>query len=279
MTYDLTTTTTTTTRARALSLAGALGCALLCALSLGACDSPKNIGDETTTDGGCTPGDEMPADDGCNTCTCQDDGTWACTEIGCEPTVGSTTIGGECTPGDEMLDIDECGNYCTCEPEGTWACSNIGCEPMCEPGDTKPAGDGCNTCVCDDYGGWGCSEKGCEVPELTVCQGDEASDEVTITGGTLDGDIITLEVEYGGGCEAHALGGCWDENFDLSEPPGAGFTLWHDAMGDGCEALIHEQVLLSLVPMKLAYQNGNPDLSGTIIVNVGGYPESFEYNF
>lgn len=33
----------------------------------------------------CAPGEQRPADDGCNTCTCEDDGSWACTERACAP--------------------------------------------------------------------------------------------------------------------------------------------------------------------------------------------------
>ncbi len=291
-----------------------LGAAVIFSMSTGACDTPKTIGDETTTDGGCTPGDEMPADDGCNTCICQEDGGWACTTLGCVETTtdGSTGSGGACTPGEEMLDIDECGNYCTCSEDGEWACSNMDCAQGCFPGESKPADDGCNECSCGEDGVWGCTKGGCEPCEegatksavdgcntcqctdeglwacteaacdskpIAFCESGPGDDPVTITGGAIEGDVLTLEVSYSGGCELHGLGGCWDGGFDLSEPPGAGVALWHDANGDSCEAEIADSVALSLVPMRLAYQGGDPQASGTIHVNVAGYGETFVYSF
>lgn len=35
-------------------------------------------------------------------------------------------------------------------------------EPICEEGDTRPAGDGCNTCECSG-GDWSCTEMACEI--------------------------------------------------------------------------------------------------------------------
>ncbi len=297
----------------ALRRGALLGAALFFSMSLGACDAPKTIGDETTTDGACTPGEEAPADDGCNTCTCQGDGSWACTEIACATSSSGSSGGGACTPGEEMLDIDECGNYCTCSEDGEWACSNLGCTSQgCLPGESKPADDGCNQCTCDEDGVWGCTEiscepceegatkpaldgcntcectadgewacteEGCDAKPIDLCDGGPGDDPVTITGGAIEGDVLTLEVSYGGGCEEHGFGGCWDGNFDLSEPPGAGLTLWHDANGDGCEALLYDSVALSLVPMRLAAEGGDPQASGTINVNVEGYGETFVYSY
>ena len=119
----------------------------------------------------------------------------------------------------------------------------------------------------------------CDTNALSVC-GDGASDDpVTIVSGAIEGDTLVLEVSYGGGCEPHSFGGCWDGGFDLSHPPGAGLSLWHDANGDSCEAALEELIEISLVPMKLAYQDGDPEVSGPIIVNVEGLGETLEYSF
>jgi hypothetical protein len=110
----------------------------------------------------CKPGDTKKADDGCNTCSCTDDGAWACTEMGCvDPNA--------CKPGDTKKADDGC-NTCSCQPDGSWACTEIGCVPECKPGDTKKADDGCNTCVCGDDNTWACTKIGC-VPE---CKAQDA---------------------------------------------------------------------------------------------------------
>ena len=74
-------------------------------------------GGEEPIDPGCVPGEMIPAEDGCNTCTCLEDGTQACTEIACAPT---------CVPG-ETFAVD-C-NTCTCLEDGTQACTEIACGP------------------------------------------------------------------------------------------------------------------------------------------------------
>lgn len=91
----------------------------------------------------CSLGETKTADDGCNTCTCTEEG-WACTEMACaEPD----------SPGQE-----------------------------CTLGTTKPAEDGCNTCTCDESG-WSCTELGCEPNEqptgaVSVCPAPSASAEM-----------------------------------------------------------------------------------------------------
>ncbi len=119
----------------------------------------------------------------------------------------------------------------------------------------------------------------CAENTLALCEQGPGDDPVTIVSGAIEGDALLLDVSYGGGCEEHGFGGCWDGGFDLSQPPGAGLSLWHDANGDGCEAALEETVELSLEPMKLAYQDGDPELSGTILVNVEGLGETLEYSF
>jgi glycosidase len=47
--------------------------------------TPEDDGNSQTTTV-CTDGDTKPAEDGCNTCTCDQD-NWSCTEIGCEPVI------------------------------------------------------------------------------------------------------------------------------------------------------------------------------------------------
>lgn len=102
----------------------------------------------------CTAGDTRAAEDGCNTCTCDDSGTWSCTEIACEDD--------RCVEGQIRPAGDGC-NTCSCTADGMWACTLMGCEPdptTCRDGDTRPAPDGCNTCSCF-AGSWACTEMAC----------------------------------------------------------------------------------------------------------------------
>ena len=65
----------------------------------------------------CTEGETRPADDGCNTCQCNEGG-WSCTEMGCEEAA-------ECTEGETRPSEDGC-NTCQCN-EGLWSCTEMAC--------------------------------------------------------------------------------------------------------------------------------------------------------
>jgi hypothetical protein len=66
----------------------------------------------------CRKGDTKEANDGCNTCTCQADGTWGCTLMACIDS-------GVCHVGDTKK--FDC-NTCTCRAEGDWACTAMACD-------------------------------------------------------------------------------------------------------------------------------------------------------
>jgi hypothetical protein len=102
----------------------------------------------------CNPGDTEPAPDGCNTCTCQDDGSWACTEKACPPAcTGEQPPCEQPPPGCDYQD-GGCVN-------GEWTCGTLNCGGQCKPGDTQLAPDGCNTCTCLDDGSWACTKELC----------------------------------------------------------------------------------------------------------------------
>ncbi|MGB1015447.1 MAG: hypothetical protein ACPG4T_15025, partial [Nannocystaceae bacterium] len=242
--------------------------ALACGLSLGACDSPKNIGDESDSgNAACTPGEEMPAEDGCNTCVCSDEGEWGCTELGCEESESDamcmpgeqmpaedgcntctcleggewacTEIACECTPGESKPDPQTCGE-CLCSEEGTWACEGPGCPPpMCEPGDMMPSEDGCNVCECDGQGMWSCTEEPCPEDTLPMCSGEEPDDPMFVVDAVIAGDTLSVDLEASGGCAEHIYGGCWDSVFDESDPVQTGVNLSHDSMDDDCDAIVY----------------------------------------
>lgn len=77
---------------------------------------------------------------------------------------GGGSDGAVCQPGDTMPAPDGC-NSCGCL-DGQWACTAIGCDtgtppPECDPGDIMPAADGCNECQCSEDGYWGCTKIAC----------------------------------------------------------------------------------------------------------------------
>ncbi len=120
-------------------------------LSLAACGVTFVGPDCQAGDATFAPGETFPAGDGCNTCTCQDDGTAVCTRLACA--TGCEYQGNQYALGETFPAGDGC-NDCTCELEGV-SCSLIECLVTCTwqgqtyaEGETFPAGDGCNTCQC-----------------------------------------------------------------------------------------------------------------------------------
>jgi hypothetical protein len=129
------------------------------AMLLQACtttDSSVGGSNQNNLNAECKPGEQKIADDGCNTCSCQQNGFWACTEKACSNP-------GVCKPGETKKADDGC-NTCTCGADGSWGCTLMGCVAECKPGETKIADDGCNTCSCQQNGTWACTEKACVEP-------------------------------------------------------------------------------------------------------------------
>lgn len=75
-------------------------------------------------------GDSFPAEDGCNTCYCDQDGSIACTEKAC--TAGSNSAGNATSFCQTAADCSEEAidtSFCS---DGAWACINSECEFQCD---------------------------------------------------------------------------------------------------------------------------------------------------
>lgn len=140
----------------------------------------------TTADGGpdCDGhalGDSWPHEDGCNTCTCTENGIM-CTLIHCP--------GDDCgdhRPGDSWDAGDGC-NTCTCTEDGRVRCTLMVCPDDCGGralGESWEHEDGCNTCSCTENG-IVCTRRGCppQGEEFTRCQ---ISRECVVTKNTCCG--------------------------------------------------------------------------------------------
>lgn len=309
------------------SLNSGLGSLLLAGALIGgalaACD-PKVIGNESAGDAVCQMGETKPAGDGCNTCTCEG-GEWACTLLACDEPM--------CQDGDIKPAEDGC-NSCTCEA-GQWLCTEIGCDPgttgmtsgepgvtdgpmpACQDGDKKEAEDGCNTCECYE-GQWSCTkgpcpdtngepgvcgdgqldageqcddgnvasgdgcDANCEVEgsgAIAVCQEPYPKDPLVVESAVIDGDSLLVGVQFGGGCEQHELGFCWDGAFAESDPVQVWTQISHESFDDPCDALLSLQLNFDLVPLKTAWQQSYQQQSGTIVIHLAGAAEALNYSF
>ena len=105
------------------------------------------------------------------------------------------------------------------------------------------------------------------------------ADPFTIREATLNGDLLTLDVRFGGGCKIHAFVLYMSPSvFAESFPAQAWLYLYHDANSDLCKALLRRKLTFSIRPIinryESLYQRRDP-----IILNIlQFYPaDSFEY--
>ncbi|XP_062602217.1 kielin/chordin-like protein, partial [Saccostrea cucullata] len=71
-------------------------------------------------------GENFPATDGCNTCTCGGNGSVGCTKIGCPKFCFYN--GQKYSVGQKFPATDGC-NTCTCESTGGISCTEMACNP------------------------------------------------------------------------------------------------------------------------------------------------------
>jgi hypothetical protein len=259
---------------------------LLAGVLASACDLPdKHLGDDAGNDdgssggtagGSCEPGQTMIDD--CNTCSCED-GRWACTQIGCDPTGGSADSGHHAC--DPQQDPSDGCNDCTCL-DGQWLCTAIACDGSTSHGDfdCDPAGDlsnECVTCECLASGEWQCTDPSCS-HSVELCDGTEPTDIQFVTDATIDGDVLRVTVEHSGGCGSHEYGSCWDGSFAESDPVQAWLQLDHLNIDDQCEAIVTQPLAIDLGPMRDAWIEAYQQPSGTLILHVADWG-SLDYTF
>lgn len=295
-----------------LSRASLLLAGALVGLTLGACDfGPKTIGQESQGDDDdvvCEDGETKPDEDGCNTCKCVDGG-WACTAKLCDDEGGDP---GECVDGEMKPSQDGCSD-CTCVA-GEWLCTLEAC-PLTtggyeetgtgetggeDPGDTvDPTGQTVTSDTGDSEGETGapsvcgdgivqgaeqcddgnlvdddaCTNE-CLVP--TVCS---PKDPLTIENAAIAGDTLVLDVSYGGGCETHDIGLCWNGAFAESDPVQVWLDVSHDDHDDECDAIVMEKRELGLLAQKLAWQQAYQMEHGTLLIHLEGWAATLEYTF
>lgn len=114
---------------------------------------------------------------------------------------------------------------------------------------------------------------------IQLCVDPYASDPVEIFDAAIKGDVLFLDIGYGGGCEDHLFGLCWDGLFAESEPVQVSIALGHDAQGDACEAYIMEQKAIDLGPLRQAWIDAYGQQSGTITIHLAGFDQPIDYTF
>lgn len=71
-------------------------------------------------------------------------------------------------------------------------------------------------------------------------------DSYTLNSASREGNIISLEVSYSGGCKNHKFELIWDGKVYVQDPSHVNFMLIHDADGDQCEAWLTKTFKINL---------------------------------
>lgn len=103
---------------------------------------------------------------------------------------------------------------------------------------------------------------------------DVASDAFDVQEARIEGDVLTLVVGYGGGCEAHQfvlLASLWASR---SIPPQHWLKLLHQGNGDVCEAYTISVLRFDLTPFRGLY----PELEG-VAFHLEGVEDVLDYVF
>ena len=79
----------------------------------------------------------------------------------------------------------------------------------------------------------------------------------------VSSDIMTLIVQYAGGCKTHMFALYVPAGFLETYPVQVRVFLSHDARGDQCKAIRRDTLYFSLLPLKREYEHS--------------YPESYQY--
>ncbi len=98
----------------------------------------------------------------------------------------------------------------------------------------------------------------------------------------MSGELLQMDVSYSGGCETHRFEPRWSGKFTASgtAAPVVHLVVTHDANRDSCEAIISENVIIDLTPIKTLFFEQNPDASaGELQVRLEGVPEPVMYRF
>jgi len=96
----------------------------------------------------------------------------------------------------------------------------------------------------------------------------------------VNGDTLTANLSFSGGCEQHEFTLCWpDQQFGETDDGQTQVTLeiFHDANDDSCEAYLTEDVDLDLADLEVAYIGAFGPGPGSMVILLGG--EILDFSF
>ena len=100
---------------------------------------------------------------------------------------------------------------------------------------------------------------------------DRKTDDFSITDASISGTLLSIEVEYAGGCKDHTFELFTDGSIMKSLPPKQSFFLRHYANEESCEALIQEKLLFDLT--------GSTTSGNSLIILLEGFKGDLRMDF
>ncbi len=102
-------------------------------------------------------------------------------------------------------------------------------------------------------------------------------------GPVIEGDMLTLTVSFGGGCEIHDFTLITAAAFMESDPVMLDAYLIHDDHDDPCEAYLTERVALDLAPIRALYREAYGEEAGGVALSIrdgdGNVLDEIRYEF
>jgi hypothetical protein len=130
----------------------------------------------------------------------------------------------------------------------------------------------------------GCRESPVEpdAPESNVVlagSGDWGDDPYVANSAAIDGQMLTIEVSFSGGCETHSFTLVISESFMESDPVQLAAVLAHEANGDPCQAWLTESHVFDLELVRTRYQQFYGPGPGKVVLQIEGVPGDLMYEF
>ena len=100
------------------------------------------------------------------------------------------------------------------------------------------------------------------------------ADAFALNTATIEGDILKVNLSYGGGCASHQFTLVASNSFHESSPVQLPIYIAHNANGDPCEAYPTDDYHFNLTPIKNLYRKRYQQDTGTIILQLKDAHES-----
>lgn len=100
----------------------------------------------------------------------------------------------------------------------------------------------------------------------------QKTDFYTILSAEIEGTLLTMEIEYSGGCGWHKYKFVGNRAISKSLPPQRSVQLLHDNGDDQCEAIVKQTIEIDITEMAHRQTSGRE-----IILNLEGYDEPLKF--